>query len=315
MYTSLNSVQSFVRTLTFLISAAIYSLVILLPLLPSVIEGNALSTIAFIPLLGIGLWLSSLMAGMIYVLPEWERLVLLRLGKYSGVKGPGFFVIPPFIYSAANIVDIRIMTQQVEATATLTKDNVPTRVTAAIEYQIEDAQKAVVNVRDYLSTVIWMATEALKNTIGSLELKELLGNRDQIASQLKVQIDTQAANYGINVLAVRITDIDTPKELIEELAVIARANRTAQAKKIQAQAELEVAELTAQASRILEETPYGMQLRELHNLSEMSKESSNMIIIYPYGDPRAADLANSAIALSAKIKPGSRAVTSERVYP
>lgn len=313
MYTSLNSVQSFVRTVTFIFSFGVYFLVFLLWLLPPVMDNNIFATIAFIPLLGIGLWLSSLIAGMIYVLPEWERLVLLRLGKYAGVKGPGFFIIPPFIYSAANIVDIRIMTQQVEATATLTKDNVPTRVTAAIEYQIEDPQKAVVNVRDYLSTVIWMATEALKNTIGSLELKELLGNRDEIADHLKIHIDTQVANYGINVLAVRITDIDTPKELIEELAVIARANRSAQAKKIQAEAELEVAQLTAKASTILQETPYGMQLRELQNLAEMSKESSNMIIIYPYGDPRAEDLANNAVAMANKLKPGIRHHPSDRI--
>lgn len=315
MYTSLNSVQSFVRTLTFIISFGIFSVIFLLWLVPMVMAGNLFATILFVPLLGIGLWLSSLIAGMIYVLPEWERLVLLRLGKYAGVKGPGFFIIPPFIYSAANIVDIRIMTQQVEATATLTKDNVPTRVTAAIEYQIEDPQKAVVNVRDYLSTVIWMATEALKNTIGSLELKELLGSRDEIAQQLKTHIDAQAANYGINVLAVRITDIDTPKELIEELAVIARANRSAQAKKIQAEAELEVAQLTAQASRILQETPYGMQLRELQNLAEMSKDSSNMIIIYPYGDSRAGEIANNSVALGSKLKAGDRSSTSERVYP
>lgn len=300
MYTSLNTVQSFVRTLAFIVTFLLLSAFTLLPMLTS-LGSNPGTTLVFVVLLGLNLWISIIVSGIFYVLPEWERLVLLRLGKYSGVKGPGFFIIPPFIFSAANIVDIRIMTQQVEATATLTQDNVPTKVTAAIEYQVEDAQKAVVNVRDYLSTVIWMSTEALKNTIGSLELKELLSNRDEIAKQLREQIDTQAANYGINVLAVRITDIDTPKELIEELAVIARANRAAHAKKIQAQAELEVAQLTSEASKILEESPYGMQLRELQNLAEMSKESSNMIIIYPYGDPKGSQIANASVAHLPKV--------------
>jgi len=295
MYTSLNTVQTFVRTLSFIVTFLGLSTISILPLASSFGE-NPATTLIFLVLFGINLWISIIVSGIFYVLPEWERLVLLRLGKYSGIKGPGFFVIPPFIFSAASIVDIRIMTQQVEATATLTQDNVPTKVTAALEYQVEDAQKAVVNVKDYLSTVIWMSTEALKNTIGSLELKELLSNRDEIAKQLREQIDSQAAGYGINVLAVRITDIDTPKELIEELAVIARANRTAQAKRIQAQAELEVAELTSEASKILEQSPYGMQLRELQNLAEMSKESSNMIIVYPYGDPKATQIANAAVA-------------------
>lgn len=237
---------------------------------------------------------------MFYVLPEWERLVLLRLGKYVGVRGPGFFIIPPFIYSPANIIDIRIRTQQVEATATLTQDNVPTKVTAALEYEVEDPQKAVINVQDYLSTVIWLSTEALKNTIGSLDLKELLSNREEIARQLREQIDEEAKHYGINVRAVRITDIDTPPQLIEELAVIARARRAAQAKTVQAEAEIMVAQKIAEASKILASEPGGLKLRELQNLSEMSKEESSMIIIYPYGDASAQDLANSAIALTKK---------------
>jgi len=132
-------------------------------------------------------------SSMFYVLPEWERLVLLKLGKYRATLGPGFFIIPPFIYSIAAIVDVRVVTQKVETTATLTKDNVPTKVTAAIEYEIENHQKATTKVRNYLSTIIWLSTEALKNTIGGLDLRELLSNRDEIAKQLKSQIDNATA--------------------------------------------------------------------------------------------------------------------------
>jgi len=221
-------------------------------------------------------------------------LVLLKLGNFVGVRGPGLFIIPPFIYSVANIVDIRITTQQVEATATLTKDNVPTRVTAAIEFEIEDPKKAVISVKDYLSSVTWLSTEALKNTIGGLDLRELLSNRDEIASQLKSQIDIGASDYGINVRAVRITDIDTPPELIEELAVIARARRAAEAKKVQADAEVQVAKKIAEASKTLAKQKGGFRLREIQNMASISKEESSMIIVYPYGDRHGKDIANAA---------------------
>lgn len=198
-----------------------------------------------------------------------------------------------------NIVALRIL----EATATLTKDNVPTKVTAAIEFEIENAQKAVINVKDYLGSIIWLSTEALKNTIGSLDLKELLGNRGKIARQLKAQIDAGATDYGINVRAVRITDVDTPPQLIEELAVIARARRASQAKQIQADAEVAVAKKMAEASQILTKQKGGFHLREIQNLAEISKEESSMIIIYPQQSSAGAEIAHAAIALKSKTSP------------
>ena len=231
---------------------------------------------------------------MFYILPEWQSIVLLRLGKFDGVRGAGFFIVPPFIYSVAAIVEMRIITQQVEATATLTKDNVPTKVTAAVEFKVEDAKKAIIDVKDYRSSVIWLSTEALKNTIGSLDLKDLLSERDQIAESLRTQIDEGAATYGVDVKAVRITDIDTPPSLVEELAVIARARRAAEAKQIQANAEILVAEKIKEASEILQESNTGLRLRELQVMSDISKEESSMIIVYPYGDRNGEEIANSS---------------------
>ncbi|MBN1373803.1 hypothetical protein JW962_00505 [Candidatus Dojkabacteria bacterium] len=293
MNSNTNSVQVFLRTIAFFLTAGVLGT--LLFVLAMVVGLNSsLAACITIPGAIAILTLSGVVSGMFYVLPEWERLVLLKVGKYAGTKGPGLFVIPPFLYSVAAIVDTRIITKQVEATATLTKDNVPTKVTAAIEFKIEDPQKAVINVRDYLSTVIWLSTEALKNTIGSLDLKELLSNRDEIAKALEDQIDKEAAVYGIDVRAVRITDIDTPPQLVEELAVIARARRAAQAKQLQADAEVAVAQKMAEASRILATEEGGFKLRELQNLSEMSKEESAMIIIYPYGDDMGKQIAAAA---------------------
>lgn len=289
---SLNSVQAFIRFTAFVISFLILGILIILPI--SAMDNSDI----FMPIALILVFIISLTISRIfYVLPEWEKLVLLRVGKYAGTKGPGYFAIPPFIYSVAAIVDTRIITQQVEATATLTKDNVPTKATAAIEFKVEDPAKATLNVTNYLNSITWLSTEALKNTIGNLDLKDILSNRDEIANQLKEQIDEQAAQYGIDVRAVRITDIDTPQSLIEELAVIARARRASEAKQIQADAEVAVAKKMAEASKILSTTPGGFKLREIQNLSEMSKEESSMIIIYPSDSMMGSQIASASVAM------------------
>lgn len=281
------SVQNFIRGLAWVIGFVLLSLLIAGPV-ALIYPGLVVPTLLF------NAWLAGVLSKMFYILPEWERMVLLRLGKFEGVKGPGYFIIPPFVYSVAAIVDTRIETNQVEATATLTKDNVPTKVTAAVEFKVEDAKKAVIDVQNYRQSVIWLSTEALKNTIGSMDLKDLLSERDEIADSLKTQIDQGAQVYGIDVRAVRITDIDTPPTLVEELAVIARARRAAEAKQIQAEAEIMVANKISEASKILATEKGGMRLRELQILSEMSKEESSMVIIYPYGDRHGEEIANSA---------------------
>lgn len=293
-YNSTNTVQAFVRTVAWMFTMAVLSIfdIILISLL-SVFIGDAGGAL-WIPFILFNLWLSGLVSKMFYILPEWERIVLLRLGKFEDVRGPGFFVIPPFIYSVAAIVDTRIETYQVEATATLTKDNVPTKVTAALEFRVEDPRKAIVDVQNFRQTVIWASTEALKNTIGSLELKELLSDRVKIAEDLKVQIDEDASIYGVDVRAVRITDVDTPPSLVEELAVIARERRASEAKQIQADAEVRVAEKIAEASEIMGRNREGLRLRELQLLSEMSKNEGTMVIVYPYGDRGGAEIANGA---------------------
>jgi len=227
------------------------------------------------------LWLANVLAGMFYILPQWERLVLLRLGQSVGTRGPGLFIIPPFIYSVARILDIRIQTYEVKATKTLTKDNIPIDVTAAIELEVENPEKAAIAVQDYWKTTEWASMEALKSTIGGNDLRPLLSETERIATDLKSIIDGAASDYGINVRAVRITDVGTPAALIEELAVIARAERSAKAKQIQADAEISVADALAKASNILSEAEGSLELRQIQALLDISKEESAMVIIYP----------------------------------
>jgi len=227
------------------------------------------------------LWIANVLAKMFYILPQWERLALLRLGKSVGARGPGLFIIPPFIYSVARILDVRITTYEVKATKTLTRDNIPIDVTAAVELEIEDPEKAAIEVQDYWKTTEWASMEALKSTIGGNDLRPLLSETDRIAGDLKKIIDSAAKDYGINVRAVRITDVGTPPTLIEELAVIARAERSAKAKQIQADAEISVANAIAEATNILSTSEGAMDLRQIQALLDISKEESAMVIVYP----------------------------------
>ena len=227
------------------------------------------------------LWLANTVANMFFVLPQWERLVLLRLGKSVGARGPGLFIVPPFIYSVARILDVRITTYEVKATKTLTQDNIPIDVTAAVELEIEDPEKAAVDVQDYWKTTEWASMEALKSTIGGNDLRPLLSETDRIAAALKAEIDTAAKDYGVNVRAVRITDVGTPPALVEELAVIARAERSAKAKQIQADAEVAVAASLSEATRTLSSQEGAMDLRQIQALLDISKEESAMVIVYP----------------------------------
>jgi regulator of protease activity HflC (stomatin/prohibitin superfamily) len=275
-----NPVQTFIRNMVRLVVFVPLWLLLGLPRLRSadavsLMWGGIITLVVF--------WLANILAKMFFILPQWERLVLLRLGKSVGAKGPGMFIIPPFIYSVARILDVRITTYEVKATKTLTRDNIPIDVTAAVELEIEDPERAAIDVQDYWKTTEWASMEALKSTIGSNDLRPLLSETERIATALKSEIDSAAKDYGINVRAVRITDVGTPPSLIEELAVIARAERSAKAKKIQADAEVKVATALAQATEILTAQEGGMELRQIQALLEISKEESSMVIVYPIG--------------------------------
>ena len=296
-----NPVQAFIRNFIRLLVLVPLWLIFALGFFARAVRGGNPSQFIYGGIISLVLlWLANIIAGMFYILPQWERLVLLRLGKSVGTKGPGLFIIPPFIYSVARILDVRIQTYEVKATKTLTKDNIPIDVTAAIELEVENPEKAAIAVQDYWKTTEWASMEALKSTIGGNDLRPLLSETERIATDLKKIIDAAASDYGINVRAVRITDVGTPPSLIEELAVIARAERSAKAKQIQANAELKVANSLAQASNILSGEEGSMQLRQLQALLEISKEESAMVIVYPMDSVMGGQIASAAAGSQTK---------------
>lgn len=251
-------------------------------LLPDV--GTVLGFIVF----GVGGLLALIVPGMfsssLYIVSEYERVIVLKLGKFMGVRGPGrFWVIPypPFNESVTAQIDLRIQTRVITAAETLTDDNVPVGCEAVIFWRVEDPQKAALSVANYQEAVFQAANSALKDTIGMLELSELLGSRDKVSGRLKEIIDSAAASFGVDVTSVEITDVRVPADLIQELSVLAQSRRSAQAKIAEADAEKAIAEKYNEAAALMSDR--GMEIYRLSVLERIGREEGSQIVIYGLG--------------------------------
>lgn len=251
-------------------------------LLPDV--GTVLGFIVF----GVGGLLALIVPGMfsssLYIVSEYERVIVLKLGKFMGVRGPGrFWVIPypPFNESVTAQIDLRIQTRVITAAETLTDDNVPVGCEAVIFWRVEDPQKAALSVANYQEAVFQAANSALKDTIGMLELSELLGSRDKVSGRLKEIIDSAAASFGVDVTSVEITDVRVPADLIQELSVLAQSRRSAQAKIAEADAEKAIAEKYNEAAELMSDR--GMEIYRLSVLERIGREEGSQIVIYGLG--------------------------------
>jgi regulator of protease activity HflC (stomatin/prohibitin superfamily) len=251
----------------------------------------------------IGGLVSLIVPGMIssslYIASEYERVVVLKLGKFVGVRGPGrFWVIPypPFNESVAAIIDIRIQTRVITAAETLTADNVPVGCEAVIFWRVENPQKAALSVSNYREAVFQAANSALKDTIGGLELTGLLGSRDTVSTKLKEIIDSAAASFGVDVTSVEITDVHVPTDLIQELSVLAQSRRSAQAKIAEAEAEKAIAERFNEAAGLM--SAQAMEIYRLNVLERIGREEGSQIVIYGLGGPR-ADMESTLAATAA----------------
>jgi regulator of protease activity HflC (stomatin/prohibitin superfamily) len=226
----------------------------------------------------------SMISRTFYIIPEYERVVVLKLGEFMSVRGPGrFWVIPypPYYQSAAMILDMRMQTQVIKAAQTLTRDNVPVGCEAVLFWRVEDPRTAALKVKNHAEAVFLAANSALKDTIGTLDLSELLSQRDKVAQSLKDIIDQAAAKFGVDVSSVEITDVHVPEDLIQELSVRAQAERAAEAKIAEAKAELQVAEQFQQAANTMDST--AMEIYRLNVLERIGREEGSQIVIYGLG--------------------------------
>jgi uncharacterized membrane protein YqiK len=210
---------------------------------------------------------------------QWQRAVVLQLGKFSRLKGPGIFFIIPIIESVTRIVDMRIRATDFNSESTLTKDTVPVNVDAICFWMVWDAKKAILEVMDYYMAIILSAQTALRDIIGTHELADMLTNRSKLGKTLREVLDEKTNAWGITVQSVELRDIVIPKDLENAMSKQAQAERERQARIILGTAETEIAEKFAQAAKQYESNPGAMHLRGMNMLFEGLKEKGSMIIV------------------------------------
>jgi len=210
---------------------------------------------------------------------QWERAVVLRLGRFRALKGPGPFFIIPIIETVVQTVDMRIRSTDFSSESTLTKDTVPVNVDAICFWMVWDAKKAILEVENFYLAIVLSAQTALRDIIGTHELAELLTHREKLGKRLQEILDDKTNPWGITVQSVEIRDIIIPKDLEDAMSKQAQAERERQARIILGTAETEIAEKFAQAAKQYESNPGAMHLRGMNMLFEGLKEKGSMIIV------------------------------------
>jgi regulator of protease activity HflC (stomatin/prohibitin superfamily) len=210
---------------------------------------------------------------------QWEKAIVLRLGKFSHTSGPGIFFLWPIIDSISSIVDTRVQITPFKAEQTLSRDTVPVDVDAVLFWFVWDAEKAAMAVSNYAEAVSWAAQTALRDTIGKTDLASLLAGREQIEMTLKKMIDDRTEPWGITVQSVEMRDVLIPEALQDAMSKEAQAERERHARVILSQAEVEVAQKFNQAALIYGANPVAMSLRSMNMLSDAIKERGALVVV------------------------------------
>ena len=231
------------------------------------------------PIAAMSIFLSLYVLLSVKIAKQWERVVVLRLVKFSRLRGPGLFLIIPVIESIARVVDMRIRSTDFSSESTLTKDTVPVNVDAICFWMVWDAKKAILEVQSYYLAIVLSAQTALRDIIGTHELAEMLTHRGALGNKLREILDEKTNPWGITVQSVEIRDIIIPKALEDAMSKQAQAERERQARIILGTAETEIAEKFAQAAKQYESNPGAMHLRGMNMLFEGLKEKGSMIIV------------------------------------
>jgi len=220
-----------------------------------------------------------ILAASIRIADQWEKAVVLRMGKFQGLRGPGFFMIIPVIDRVDDYIDQRVRVTDFTAEKTLTKDTVPVDVDAIVYWTVWDVEKAALEVRRYAQAVTYMALTGLRDTIGRHELADLLQHREKIAEDLQQNLDEHTNPWGISCQNVGIKDIVIPTALSDAMSKQAQAERERQARIILGTAETEIAQKFSEASQKYQDNPVALQLRGMNMLFEGLKEKGSLIIV------------------------------------
>jgi regulator of protease activity HflC (stomatin/prohibitin superfamily) len=227
----------------------------------------------------VGLLLGLLGAQAPKIARQWERAVVLRLGRYVGLRGPGLFWIFPFVDTVPAWIDQRVITTSFAAEETLTSDTVPVNVDAVLFWMVYDPEKAALEVQNYPQAVSWAAQTALRDIIGRTSLSDLLRGRERIEQELQQLIDERSNPWGVTVQSVEMRDVIIPAALQDAMSREAQASREKQARIILGQAEVEIAKLFEKAAESYQENPTALHLRAMNMLYEGLKEKGAMMIV------------------------------------
>jgi regulator of protease activity HflC (stomatin/prohibitin superfamily) len=222
----------------------------------------------------------------IRIASEWQRSVVLRLGRFLGVKGPGLYLLFPLIDSVAQVIDLRIMTTTITAEQALTRDTIAVGVDAIVFWQVENAEHAAIRIANYREAIERVAQTSLREMIGSTELSRLLSDRKTADDQLRATIGDKTITWGVAVRSVEIKDVSIPRELQDAMSRQAQAEREKDARVTLASAEREIAAQVVAAAALYAGSPHALQLRQMNLLYEMNKERGTTVLI-------PTDMANS----------------------
>jgi len=232
-----------------------------------------------VPVLVILVIIFLLIGSSIKIADQWEKAVVLRMGKFSGLKGPGLFLIIPIIDQISSFIDQRVRVTEFRAEQTLTKDTVPVNVDAVVYWTVWDVEKAALEVQEYIKAISFIAQTDLRDIIGKHELADLLQDREKIAEDLQKTLDANTNPWGITCQTVGIRDIIIPQALADAMSKQAQAERERKARVILGTAETEIAEKFAQASKEYADNPIALHLRGMNMLYEGLKEKGSMVIV------------------------------------
>jgi regulator of protease activity HflC (stomatin/prohibitin superfamily) len=233
-------------------------------------------TLAFLP---VYLVLLILLVSSVKVLREYQRAVVFRLGRFEAVKGPGLILIVPLVQQIVR-VDLRTVVMEVPAQDVISRDNVSLKVDAILYFRVVDAQKAIIQVENFLGATNMLAQTTLRSVLGEHELDEMLAKRDELNADVQRTLDVQTESWGIKVISVEIREVTLTENMIRSIAKQAEAERDRRAKVIHAEAELQAAQTLLNAAQILSKDPAAMQLRYLQTLTEVGGEN-NSTIVFP----------------------------------
>jgi len=227
----------------------------------------------------VGAVIGVLVMGSPRIAQQWERAVVLRFGRFVGLRGPGLFWIVPFIDRVSSVIDQRTIASGFAAEQTLTADTVPVNVDAVLFWMVHDAEKAALEVQDYARAVSWASQTALRDIIGQTTLTDLLRGRAKIEDDLQKLIDSRSNPWGVTVSSVEMRDVVIPGALQDAMSREAQASREKQARIILGQAELEIAESFRKAAESYRDNPTALHLRAMNMLYEGLKEKGALMLI------------------------------------